>query len=322
MKKISIVMLIVVVCYSLVACNQIDEKVNIAEEENEKVQVVVEEEKEEIVNEDSKKVIEEEIIEVEVIPELSKEEIIWLQESLTIADFYTNVDGDFGNATKQQVEKFNEFKNIPYLEYTNKTKLELEKIRIEKLAPNYKTDMVLINKDYYLPADFEPENLREVNVPKNKYIELPGYVADIVEEMFKDAKEDGLNIYLASGFRSYEYQQGIFNRKVGQQGFLVAQTIVAIPGRSEHQTGLAIDITNSNMQFGLQERFDQEKEFRWMAENAYKYGFILRYKKNREDTTTYIYEPWHYRYVGDVEMAKYIHDNNIVLEEYYANKGY
>lgn len=251
-----------------------------------------------------------------VIEVMTTEDVLWLQESLKIAGHYVARDGDFGPKTQGALEDFQLEKGFDTIGYTTETKAALEEIREAIIAPNYKTDKVLLNKQYYLPADFVPENLREVNVDKNKYMELPDHVATVVETMFEDAKKDGIYIVLASAYRSYDYQEGIFSRQVARNGFEEAEKVVAIPGESEHQTGLAIDISTQAMGFGLGQSFENDPAFDWMMANGHKYGFILRYLKGREDETGYIYEPWHYRYLGDVEMATYIMENGLILEEY------
>lgn len=248
--------------------------------------------------------------------EMTKDEVLWLQESLKIAGFYTSRDGDFGNKSKVALNEFWTSNGLADTSSYQKTVDTLKVYRDQRLAPNYKTDSVLLNKNYYLPSYFVPDNLREVLVNKNKAIELQGHVADSVEAMFADAMADGIVIYLASGYRSYDYQEGIFSRRVANKGFAEAQTVVAIPGQSEHQTGLTIDVTSEKMGFALSQSFDQDPVFEWMMDNCYKYGFVLRYLKAREDETGYIYEPWHYRYIGDVEAARYIMEKQMILEEY------
>ncbi|MEA3424193.1 MAG: D-alanyl-D-alanine carboxypeptidase family protein, partial [Bacillota bacterium] len=237
--------------------------------------------------------------------ELTDGEVLWLQESLKIAGYYTAMDGVYGSGTEGKLIEFQN--SVDGLEangeYSQGTKSELQKIRNEKLAPNLGDDLVFINKKYYLPSDFVPKDLREVDVRKTKSIELASHVAEKTEEMFADAEKDGLIMYLASGYRSYSYQEGIFSRRVTNKGLESTLKVVAMPGQSEHQTGLAIDITSEAMGYGLEQSFEQQPEFKWMIENCYKYGFILRYTKDKEDITKYVYEPWHYRYIGDVEFA-------------------
>jgi D-alanyl-D-alanine carboxypeptidase len=147
-------------------------------------------------------------------------------------------------------------------------------------------------------------------------MELQDHVALKVEEMFADAKEAGYELYFNSGYRSYKYQESIFSRRVKKYGFEEATKIIAIPGQSEHQTGLALDVTCEAISYDLNRTFENTNEFQWLINNCYKYGFILRYRKDKEDITKYVYEPWHYRYIGDVNIAKEIMDKGLVLEEY------
>lgn len=177
--------------------------------------------------------------------------------------------------------------------------------------------LMLSNKQLALPFDYEPETTRVANVWSNKTIYVEDQTAQATEDMFSAAKADGVNIMLASGYRDYDYQQGLFDRKVAAIGFSEANTIVAIPGQSEHQTGFVIDVSCSQVGGSLVTTFDQTKEFEWLKENCADYGFILRYGKDQVEITGYQYEPWHYRYVGDVEIARYIMDNNLTLEEYH-----
>ncbi len=263
--------------------------------------------------------IEESTVDEKGFDNMTRDDILWLQESLKIAGFYTTQDGGFGPKTKDTLNQFQLSSGLTETASYSETAELLQKHLDEKLAPNFGSDLVLLNKNYYLPSGFVPSDLREVSVNKNKSIELPSHVADHVEAMFADAIADGVVIYLASGYRSYDYQEGIFSRRVANNGFDEAQTVVAIPGQSEHQTGLAIDVTSENMGFGLDQTFDQDPTYEWMMANSYKYGFILRYLKDREDETGYIYEPWHYRYVGDVEMAKKIMESGMILEEYFKD---
>ena len=102
------------------------------------------------------------------------------------------------------------------------------------------------------------------------------------------------------------------NLSINEKGIVYADKCSARPGHSEHQTGLSIDVMGSNNDYNI---FDKSKEFKWMKDNAHKYGFIMRYPKNKEYITGFKYEPWHYRYVG-IDTAQKIYENNITLEEY------
>ena len=115
-----------------------------------------------------------------------------------------------------------------------------------------------------------------------------------------------------STFRSSDYQDKLYNNYCLEKGIEYADMCSAKKEHSEHQTGLAVDVSDKN---GDYDNFINTKEFEWMKNNAYKYGFILRYPKYKTDITGYMYEPWHYRYVG-INIARYIYENNITLEEY------
>ena len=132
------------------------------------------------------------------------------------------------------------------------------------------------------------------------------------ENMAKEASKMGLNIVATSTYRSYDYQEKLYNNYVKDKGFYYADIASARAGHSEHQTGLAVDVADLSLDY---DNFENTKEFNWMLNNSYKYGFILRYPKANYLITGFKYEPWHYRYVG-IDIATYIHKNKITLEEY------
>ena len=121
-----------------------------------------------------------------------------------------------------------------------------------------------------------------------------------------------------SGFRSYERQKDVFAQNVKKLGEETARRVSATPGQSEHQTGLAMDVTSPEIDFKLTTEFEKTREGKWVLENAHKYGFIIRYPKGKEAITGYDYEPWHLRYVGK-EHAAYMKEHNLTLEEYLSN---
>lgn len=176
---------------------------------------------------------------------------------------------------------------------------------------------VIINKKHPLPEDYEPSDLVIPNVQATKEgLTLRSEAANALETMFSAAAEDGITLILGSGYRSYETQARLFNNYVNRDGEEAANRYSARPGESEHQTGLAVDISDYSMANWLKNSFKDTAESRWLIENAYKYGFVLRYIDGKEDITGYIYEPWHYRYLGIEEAAK-IKASNLTLEEYY-----
>lgn len=174
--------------------------------------------------------------------------------------------------------------------------------------------LVLVNKEYKLPENYVPSKLELISnefANENKYLREEARIA--FETLSKNAKELGYRIIAVSTYRDYEYQNKLYNMYVEEKGLDYADKCSARPGHSEHQTGLAVDVEGSNRDY---DEFENSKEFVWMKENAYKYGFILRYPKGKEKITGFKYEPWHYRYVG-LDVAKTIHDENLTLEEYY-----
>ncbi len=177
------------------------------------------------------------------------------------------------------------------------------------------TSYILVNKYNNLSKDYVPENLEAIDPAYSngeKY--MVSYAKDAFEELAKSAKEEGYNIYAMSTYRSYNYQNSLYNNYVSLDGKENADTYSARAGYSEHQTGLAADVYNKEKSYT---EFEQTKEFTWMQENAYKFGFILRYPKDKVQETGYMYESWHYRYVGK-EIADYIHKHNITYEEYFV----
>ena len=133
------------------------------------------------------------------------------------------------------------------------------------------------------------------------------------KQMAAAAKADGLNIYIVSGFRSYTTQKNLYNRYVSRDGVAAADTYSARPGYSEHQSGLAADFNS------VDNSFAQTPEAAWLANNCYKYGFILRYVQGKTNETGYIYEPWHFRYVGTELAEKLYNDGDwITMEDYFG----
>ena len=182
-------------------------------------------------------------------------------------------------------------------------------------ATNLNKENILVNKYNYLEKDYVPKNLEKIS---NQYalsnMKLVNIAKDAYEEMAKDASKEKRKLVVMSAYRDYNYQVNLYNRYAKKDGKDKADTYSGRPGFSEHQTGLAIDIYNGKTVYT---KFEETKEFEWMKENAYKYGYILRFPKGKELETGYQYESWHYRYVGK-EIAKEINEKNISLEEYIA----
>lgn len=159
----------------------------------------------------------------------------------------------------------------------------------------YIDGILVVNKTYALPADYNPGVNSEAQAA--------------FDRMQADAAEEGLNIYISSGFRSYDYQAGLYQRYVDRDGKAEADRYSARAGHSEHQTGLAFDLNS------IEESFADTKEGKWVNRNCHRYGFIIRYPSDKEDITGYKWEPWHIRYLGE-ETAQAVYDSGLCLEEY------
>ena len=184
-------------------------------------------------------------------------------------------------------------------------------------AKNLNTNKILVNKYYYLEENYEPNNLETISKRfALEGMEMVSEAKDAFEDMAKAAEKEDLSIIAMSCYRSYDYQVKIYNQYVKKDGQTKVDTYSGRPGHSEHQTGLAVDVYNGKVNYT---KFEETKEFEWMQKHAHEYGFILRFPKDKEEETGYMYESWHYRYVGK-SIAKYIKENNISFEEYYATK--
>ncbi len=182
---------------------------------------------------------------------------------------------------------------------------------------------VIVNKQRQLdPKDYEPSDLVVPDVPlrgpKDKEeMKLRKPTANALEELVQAASEEEIDLMLASGYRSYSLQTLVYNNYVRTQGRATADTQSARPGFSEHQTGLALDIVGTNRVCEIEPCFADTKESKWVAKNAYKYGFIIRYAKDQQKTVGYIYEPWHLRYVGK-ELSNQVHKlGDPTLEDFF-----
>ncbi len=190
----------------------------------------------------------------------------------------------------------------------------------EKVVTNPDDILVLVNKERNLPADYVPSDLVEPDIPfpfegdhPKKLMRVEA--AEALEQLVAGAWDEGLEIYGLSGYRSYATQAIIFQNNVERRGEEEANKFSARPGQSEHQTGLAMDVTSASVNFRLVQSFGDTPEGRWISEHAAEYGFIVRYPRGSEDITGYQYEPWHLRYVG-VEHARAIVEADVTLEEY------
>ena len=226
-------------------------------------------------------------------------------------------------------EKYYIAKNLDkYLDYLNKNENKTPKDAISyvntranetwysnpKDADLSKGSLLLVNKFNKLNEDYTPELVDVSNWYSYGENKLTKEAYEAFIQMFNGAKDAGTKIVATSCYRSYETQKKIYDTDVYKYGEEVTDESVARPGYSEHQTGLAIDLLEPGYTL---ESFHESTAYNWLVDNAFKYGFILRYPLDKEDITGYSYESWHYRYVG-VEAATKIHQDNITYDEYYA----
>lgn len=179
---------------------------------------------------------------------------------------------------------------------------------------------VLVNKVNKLPESYEPKDLIDPDIPfifkeNSEKRKLRMKAAEAIETLFAAAKRDGVDLLGVSAYRSHSAQKALFNHYVTVDGYKLASTYSAIPGTSEHETGLAIDVTGGDGTCAAEECFEGTEEAEWLQNHAAKYGFIIRYPKGKDAITGYQYEPWHLRYVGKT-IAKQIMSRDITLEEY------
>ena len=192
-----------------------------------------------------------------------------------------------------------------------------------EIIANREGYLTLANKDVRLSSDYEPKDLVEVNARKiYNGMELREAAARALERMFDAAEQEGCVLYVKSAYRSYQTQRTMYSNRVSSMGY--DDGLVQAPGASDHQTGLGCDILN--LEWTRKEKMNRDfaaaKEAQWMADNCWKYGFVIRYMEDKEEETGIKYEPWHLRYVGD-EVAAYMYEHHQCLEDFTAEwQGY
>lgn len=170
---------------------------------------------------------------------------------------------------------------------------------------------VVVNKKHRLPADYVPAGLTSVYGAL-----LRAEAASAISSLFEEAKRNGFNLKIISGYRSYQSQASIYNSYVAQDGQAIADTYSARPGFSEHQTGLVADVGYISGECALETCFGDTPAGRWLVNNSHNFGFIIRYPSGKQAITGYQYEPWHLRYVG-VDVAKAVYLSGLTLDQYY-----
>ncbi|MDQ0205258.1 M15 family metallopeptidase [Alkalicoccobacillus murimartini] len=196
---------------------------------------------------------------------------------------------------------------------------DIEEVDGQAVIQNPDNILTFVNHDYLLPSDYVPDDLV---IPDVKFSygfqDIPkSYMreeaAGALEALFGAAGEENIELAAVSGYRSYDRQQELYDQAVARSG--ADQEFVAHPGSSEHQSGLAMDVSSSSVNYGLVQEYENTKEGQWLADNAHHFGFIIRYQKDKEDITGYGYEPWHLRYVGESAIEMY--ESELVLEEFF-----
>ena len=173
---------------------------------------------------------------------------------------------------------------------------------------------VLVNKYHKLDENYEPSDLTIIDSKYASGTQKLRKEAKIkFEEMASDMAKENLKIYAGSTYRSYTYQKGLYDRYVKKDGFAAAETYSARSGYSEHQLGLAVDIVNGKWDY----LSENDKEYDYLVKNSYKYGFILRYPRGSEYVTGYMFEDWHFRYLG-IELATKVFNSGLTYDEYIA----
>lgn len=203
--------------------------------------------------------------------------------------------------TKKITAESSELKKIEdeYKDLVYRRKYDSTSVQVTE--PSYINGIMIVNKHFALPKTYNYGEDKEAKQALNT--------------MIKAASKEGLSIRLVSGYRSYQEQVRIYASNVAQQGEYHASIYSARAGFSEHQSGLTFDLGGSVRSTDLLESFGDTKEGKWLADNAHKYGFIIRFLKDKEEITGYAYEPWHVRYVG-VEHSTAIKESGQCLEEY------
>lgn len=170
-------------------------------------------------------------------------------------------------------------------------------------------------KDNPLKHDYIPHDLTlfKNNSLRHEYLRKEANVA--LEKLFSESEHAGYPLLLVSGYRSYDYQVKLYNEYLKDNTAEELAKIDDLPGKSEHQLGLAVDLADKEQNYVLKKTFRETKTFNWLYQNSYKFGFILRYPKDKENITGYMFHPWHFRYVGKA-LAREIYDSGLSFDEF------
>ena len=238
-----------------------------------------------------------------------------------------SIDGHFGKKTSIALSNFQKSKGLKVTgKLDSKTRVVLNDLYFKELCPDgqgniYPDEMMIhLNKKIALPSDYIPDDLISVSdsIKTISIVCVKQDVAPFLKQMFDDAQTQGVALAATSGFRRPEVQSFILKTWLYIRGEK-ARDRVAEPLHSEHQLGTTVDLTGKSVGYiSADDKFIGATEELWLRKNAYKYGFVLSYPKDKVSITGYDYEPWHYRFMG-IDIAKQIFDEKISVEEYFAS---
>lgn len=258
---------------------------------------------------------------------LVEETVINLEDFELLDDDDVRLEGEELSESSHGMDILAKYSASEILDSTPSHSNNREKQETEVESVTFSKDdwrLVLINKQHSIPDDYTFP-FGTINTMKGS-MQCDERIIDDLLDMLQAAKEDGVTLAICSPYRDLEYQQMLFNRKVKRymnmgmsymEAYQLSSQAVTVPGASEHQIGLALDIVTDSY-VSLDEGFAETTAGKWLADNSYKYGFILRYPKGKEDITGIEYEPWHFRYVG-IDAATVITEAGITLEEFWED---
>lgn len=256
-----------------------------------------------------------------ILSKINYEDITYILESNYLENIkdYLNIENMDIQKLKRYIDYYNNNSSKDLRSVINYVNMDMDKTPYVdyKTVEDPNNILVLVNKYNKLADDYKPNDLEKINTNysvRNLYLRKEAKEA--FEALCRDASSLGLSIRAISSYRTFDYQKGLYDNYVSVNGVEEADTYSARPGFSEHETGLATDVMGSN---GNYTRFAETNEYTWVVNNAHNYGFIIRYPKDKENITKYMFESWHLRYVGK-DAATYMYENNLCLEEYLASK--
>ncbi|WP_458120276.1 M15 family metallopeptidase [Paenibacillus sp. Z6-24] len=232
-----------------------------------------------------------------------------------------NASGQSAAGGEQSAASTDSSKDLTVQREKSSLQSTIKQVKGKDVVTNPESMTVIVNKNRYLPEGYEPPDLvvPDVAFSYDGVLEkshMRKEAAGALEELFKASKSAGLDLRAVSAYRSYKRQVSIYNNNVATKGKEYTDRVSARPGTSEHQTGLAIDVSGPGIGYGLEQSFGKTAEGKWLKQHAAEYGFVIRYKKGADDITGYTWEPWHIRYIGKA-LAEDVTAKDLTLEEYF-----